>query len=136
VCVYTGRSPGHAVGMDGCGHSKIARVARVVFVFVLYVAVLPSLQFLTVTKTVTKCCLSRSESLAVTKSGCHEVMSRGLTSHSTLFTCTPANELRSPGCAQSLGFLMGYLHLISKNTETGMSVNPCIILNSAMRSAL
>jgi len=28
----TGRSPGHTVGMDGCGHSKIARV-----VFVLYV---------------------------------------------------------------------------------------------------
>jgi len=51
--VNTGRSPGHAVGMAGCGHSKIARVARVVFVFVLYVAVLPSLQFLTVTKTVT-----------------------------------------------------------------------------------
>jgi len=24
----------------------------------------------------------------------------------------------------------------SKNTETGMSVNPCIILNSSMRSAL
>jgi len=34
---YTGRSPGHAVGMAGCGHSKIARVARAVFVFVLYV---------------------------------------------------------------------------------------------------
>jgi len=30
---YTGRSPGHAVGMAGCGHSKIARV---LFVFVLY----------------------------------------------------------------------------------------------------
>jgi len=29
---YTGRSPGHAVGMAGRGHSKIARV-----VFVLYV---------------------------------------------------------------------------------------------------
>jgi len=53
ISTYTGRSPGHAVGMAGCGHSKIARLARVVFVFVLYVAMLPSLQFLTVTKTVT-----------------------------------------------------------------------------------
>jgi len=34
IPVYTGRSPGHAYG---CGHSKIARVARVLFVFVLYV---------------------------------------------------------------------------------------------------
>jgi len=40
-----------SVSMAGCGHSKIARIAHVVFVFVLYVAVLPSLQFLTVTKT-------------------------------------------------------------------------------------
>jgi len=49
IIIYTGRSPGHPVGMAGCGHSKIARVARVVFLFVLYVAVLTSLQFLTVT---------------------------------------------------------------------------------------
>jgi len=99
-----------------CGHSKIARVARVVFVFVvfvfiLYVAVLTSLQFLTVTL----CWVTRHENcnemlpFAKRKSGCHEVMRRGLTSHSTLYTCTPSNELRSPGCAPSLGFLMGYI---------------------------
>jgi len=63
-------------------------------------------------------CVSRSESLAVTK-WC-------LTSYSTLYTCTPyigacaillckvyvyvaCNELRSPqACARSLGFLMDY----------------------------
>jgi len=43
--------PGHAVGMAGCGHSKIARVARVLFVlYVMWLAVLTSLQFLTATK--------------------------------------------------------------------------------------
>jgi len=49
-CVNTGRSP------VGCrptcvAHSKIARVARVVFVlYCMWMDVLPSLQFLTVTK--------------------------------------------------------------------------------------
>jgi len=57
--LYTGRSPGHAVG-----HSKIERV---VFVFVLYVAVLPSLQFLTVTKTAASRKLWRHENCDVTK---------------------------------------------------------------------
>jgi len=32
IHIYTGHSPSHAVGMAGCGHSKIARV-----LFVLYV---------------------------------------------------------------------------------------------------
>jgi len=45
----TGRSPGHAVGMAGCGHSKIARV-RAYYLYCMCLAVLTSLQILTVTK--------------------------------------------------------------------------------------
>jgi len=57
--------------MAGCGHSKIARVARVVFVFVLYVvgrayksAVFDCHESRNVTKVVDE---SRNESPAVTK---------------------------------------------------------------------
>jgi len=38
---YTGRSPGHAVGMAGCGHSKIARM-RTYYLYCMCLAVLTS----------------------------------------------------------------------------------------------
>jgi len=47
--INTGRSPGHVVGMAGCGHSKIARV-RAYYLYCMCLAVLSSLQILTVTK--------------------------------------------------------------------------------------
>jgi len=61
---YTGRSPGHAVGMAGCGcgHSKIARV-RAYYLYCMWLAVLTSLQILTVMKY----WVTRNESLAITK---------------------------------------------------------------------
>jgi len=41
VTVYTGRSPGQAVGMAGCGHSKIARVCAY-YLYCMCLAVLTS----------------------------------------------------------------------------------------------
>jgi len=59
---YTGHSRGHAYGMASCGHRKIACV-RAYYLYCMWLAVLTSLQFLTVTKI----CLWRSTEWPVTQ---------------------------------------------------------------------
>jgi len=115
IIFYTGRKPG-----TGCAHSKIARVRAYYCILCAGTRLLVSKFYLSrrtewaVTsrksdfrdRNVTKICLSRSESLAVTK-WC-------LTSHSTLYACTPyaCSELRSPGLRPEFRFPNG-LYLIS-----------------------
>jgi len=41
--IYTGRSPGQAEGLAGCGHSKIARV-RAYYLYCMWLPLLTSLQ--------------------------------------------------------------------------------------------
>jgi len=84
VCeLYRSQNGCHAVGHRR--HGRAAAIVRSLVLYCMWLAVLTSLQFLTVTKilTVTKYSVTRNESLAVTK---YYVTK---SSDPTLYTCTP-----------------------------------------------